>query len=288
MKIAVTIDDIPATGDLPPGVSRSDITRGIIEALKDNGISGTYGFANHFAGLDDVAKLWLSSGNPLGNHTYDHLDLGTVSVQRYVANVALMNQKLEDLKPFSSLIAHRFFFRFPFLEEGKTLEERDAVRAYLFANGYKIAEVTIDYEDWNWNAAYVRCERQRDYKSVAWLKDHVTEAAERNLRRSRALSELLFHRNIAQILLLHNNAFTAQVLDRVLRDLRLQRVKFITLEQALSDPAYRVNPNKGFPIGLTFLEQIAAARSVDIDRFEDVKYSLGVISRVCAPSPPGR
>jgi peptidoglycan-N-acetylglucosamine deacetylase len=263
VKLAVTIDDIPANGDLIAGVSHMDIVRGIVKALKDNGARRTYGFANHFEGLEDVAKAWLAAGNPLGNHTYDHLDLGEVGGQAYIANIQKMNEELETLASFSPLISRRFVFRYPYLQEGKTLEQRDALRNYLFDNHYRIAEVTVDYEDLAWNAAYLRCMRQHDDKSICWLKKHVTDVAERGLRRSRALSRLLFGRDIAQIILLHDSAFNAHVLDGVLKDLRAKHVKLITLDQALADPAYKINPNRGFPIGLTFLEQIAAVRNVD-------------------------
>jgi hypothetical protein len=49
MRVAVTVDDLPAHGDLLPGVSRMDLTRGVLKALKDNGLTQVYGFAN---GLD--------------------------------------------------------------------------------------------------------------------------------------------------------------------------------------------------------------------------------------------
>ncbi len=285
MKVAVTIDDIPANGDLVPGVSRMDIVRGVIKALKDNRVEKTYGFANHFTGLEDVAKEWLAAGNPLGNHTYDHLDLGEVSAGDYIANIEKMDQALQTLAPFSPLISQRHVFRYPYLQEGKTIAARDAVRNYLFDNHYRIAEVTIDYEDWAWNAAYLRCLKQHDDRSIGWLRDHVVDVAERNLRRARGLSRVLFGRDIAQILLLHDSAFNALMLNTVLKDFRMRGVRLITLDQALADPAYRINPNRGFPIGLTFLEQLADRNRVDISPWDETRYPRDRLNKLCATPP---
>lgn len=288
MRVAVTVDDLPAHGELLPDVSRMDMTRGVLKALKANGLTQVYGFAN---GLDignepdliDVLKEWLKAGYPLGNHTYSHADLDKVTAQDYIADIKKMDVLLKTLSPVSPLIAQRYVYRYPYLHEGDTLKKRDAVRNFLFKHGYRIAEVTIDYEDWAWNNAYTRCATQHDEKSIAWLKGHVVEAAESRLRASKEVSELLFRRDIAQILLVHDGAFNAVMLDTILKDFRAKGVELIALDQALADPAYEISPNRAFNGGRTFLEEIAEARDVNIDRFEDVSYTVETLNAVCKP-----
>jgi len=284
MKVAITIDDIPANGDLLPGVNRMDIVNGVLRALTENRAGPVYGFANHFMGLEDVAKAWLAAGFPLGNHTYDHLDLSQVSAEDYIANIKKMDQALAALASFSPLINQRNVFRFPYLQEGETLKKRDEVRNYLFSNHYKIAEATIDYMDWAWSAAYSRCVKQHDDKSIGWLKEHVRDNAERNLRRSRVLARILFGRDIGQIIVLHNSAFNALVLDPVLSDMRAHGVKLITLKEALADPVYTINPNAGFRTGWTFLDQIAVTKHLDIRSWDEKRYPSDRINKVC-PEP---
>ncbi len=38
------------------------------------------------------------------------------------------------------------WFRYPFVHQGDTIEKRRAVRTYLREHGYKIAEVTLDFQ----------------------------------------------------------------------------------------------------------------------------------------------
>ena len=285
VKVAVTVDDVPEHGDLPPGVSREDVSRGILKALKENGIDHAYGFTNgtfmeHSPEEIEILKEWLVAGYPLGNHTYSHSELDSVTTDSYIADIAKQDRLLQTLATFSPLIQKRRMFRYPFLEEGNTLEKRKGVRAYLAANGYRIAEVTIDYYDWEWADAYSRCLDKHDDKSIQWLKDHVAESADRFLHASSANAKLLFNRDIPQILLVHITLFNALTLDKILKHWRAQGVQFVSLDEALSDPVYAMNPDLVSEGGRSFLEQFAEARKVGITP-EDPTYSFESLNKMC-------
>ena len=69
-QMAITFDDLPAHGPLPPGESRMDILSKIIAALHDAHVPPTYGFVNGLRTQEqpgDVAvlKAWHDVGNPL-------------------------------------------------------------------------------------------------------------------------------------------------------------------------------------------------------------------------------
>jgi peptidoglycan-N-acetylglucosamine deacetylase len=286
-RIAVTVDDLPAHGELLPGVSRTDIARGVLRALKSNGVPQAYAFAN---GTDigdepeliEVPKLWLKAGYPVGNHTYSHRNLNEITSEAYVDDIARMDRLIEMLSPVSPLVERRRVFRYPFLEEGGTLDRRNAVRKYLSDNQYKIAQVTVDYYDWAWNDAYTRCVTQHDEKSIAWLKVHVVEEAARNVRVSNALARLLFGRDIAHILLLHVGAFDAVMLDTILKDFRAKGVTFIPLDEALADPVYRIDPNRPYDGGRGFLNQIIESRDADTgDLLRESPYTVARLGEVC-------
>ena len=285
IRLAVTVDDLPAHGNLTAGWTRVAIARALLQALHDNGITQAYGFANGYMekyepGVDEVLKQWLRAGYPVGNHTYDHLNLAEVSTNAYIANIAEMDHLLRRVAPSQPAI--RRVFRYPYLAEGNTLAKRDAVRSYLFRNGYRIAEVTADYNDWAWDDAYVRCARRGDKESMAWLEAHVAADAEWHLNGSAAMAEMLFHRNVPQILLVHAGLFNAVVLDKILKDLHTQHVNFITLDEALSDPAFKINPNRGFAGGETFFKEIADARRIDVEKYINGNNPVQMLNGMCA------
>src|SRR5206468_979621 len=98
-------------------------------------------------------KDWTSMGYFLGNHTYNHADLNKVSPGEFSKEI-LSNES--TLARFSRAEDFKFF-RYPFLREGNTAEKRSTVRKFLLEHSYSIAEVTIDFGDYAWNAPYVRC-----------------------------------------------------------------------------------------------------------------------------------
>jgi len=267
------------------------IARDVIRALKENDNARVYGFANGRdiaaePDLIDVLREWLRVGYPVGNHSYSHIDLNSVNAKAYIADIEKMDGLLQTLSPVSPLILQRRVYRYPYLDEGDTLEKRNAVRDYLFIHGYRIAEVSIDYYDWAWNAAYSRCIAQHDDKSIAWLKAKIVDAAERSLYASRAVAEEEFGRDISHILLVHVGAFDAMMLGTILKDFRARGVRFISLDDALADPVYKMNPNFAYKIGLTFPEQIAAARGLNIEKLEDTPYTLERLKGVCNEPQP--
>jgi peptidoglycan-N-acetylglucosamine deacetylase len=45
-QVAITIDDLPSHGILPPGVTRTDVAKSILKALKEAHTPKVYGFVN--------------------------------------------------------------------------------------------------------------------------------------------------------------------------------------------------------------------------------------------------
>ena len=285
VKVAITVDDIPEHGDLPPGVSYEDVSQRLLKVFKENRIDHVYGFTNGGFMEDSpeeigILKEWLIVGYPLGNHTYSHPNLNSVTTASFLADTAKQDRLLQTLSSFSPLIEKRHVFRYPFLDEGNTLEKRNAVRTYLATNGYRIAEVTIDYDDWEWTDAYGRCVAKQDDKTIEWLKDNVGKDADRHLRYSRANAKLLFNRDIPQILLLHIALFNTVTLDKILKNWRANGVQFVSLDEALSDPVYAINPNLAYENGRTFLQQIADARKIALPP-PDQTYSVERLMQFC-------
>jgi peptidoglycan/xylan/chitin deacetylase (PgdA/CDA1 family) len=286
VKVAITVDDIPEHGNLPPGISYEDVSRRLLKVFKDNDVDHVvFGFTNgNFMQYSPeeigILKEWLTAGYPLGNHTYNHPNLNSVTTASYLADIAKQDRLLQTLSSFSPLIQKRHMFRYPYLDEGNTLEKRNAVRTYLATNGYRIAEVTIDYEDWSWADAYVHCVAKHDDKSIEWLKDHIADSADRHLRASKAIAKKLFNRDVPQILLIHVALFNTVTLDKILKNWRANGVQFVSLDEALSDPVYAINPNLAYEGGRGFLEQISLARNIPLPP-QDPTYSIERLKQFC-------
>ena len=65
-KIAITFDDLPLNGSLPPGVTRAEIARSAIAILKKHHAPAVYGFINSkkLEGDADAAEAFAHGQKP--------------------------------------------------------------------------------------------------------------------------------------------------------------------------------------------------------------------------------
>ena len=235
----------------------------MLAILNKHHIQDVYGFMNGNGIVNSkeglaIARGWIQSGQLLGNHTFSHLDLATTSSKIYPHDIHKNNLLLQQLMGKKDY----HYFRYPYLAEGDTLEKRNTVRAYLIKEHYKIAPVTVDFFDYEWNDAYVRCLKKKDRAAIAWLKQSYLEQAVNALTISHVLSMQLFNRDIDNVLLIHMNAFSALMLDDLLKTYEKQKVTFISLPDALKDTVYEINPNVVRDRAYTFLNQVRLSRGL--------------------------
>ncbi len=212
--------------------------------------------------LELLLDAWLASGLDLGNHTFAHIDLNEVGVEKFENDIlrgeattrALCEKYHRPLK----------WFRHPYLDTGKTLADRDAVTAFLAAHGYEVAPVTIDNSEWIYAMAY-------DKAGSAYLRWRVRNDYIRYLAARFAWyetrSEKLFGRQIPQVLLLHASTLNGDAFPRVTRMIRRRGYRFITIDEALTDPAYR-SRDTWTDGGVSWIERWGVARGVSQSVFD--------------------
>jgi peptidoglycan/xylan/chitin deacetylase (PgdA/CDA1 family) len=264
-RIALTFDDLPAHGPLPPGETRAEIATKILAGLRDAHVPPTYGFVNG-ATLESepqdlpVLQAWRAAGNPLGNHTWSHMNLDQNSLEDFEANVTRNEPLLRKMMDNEDW----HWFRFPYLAEGYTPAKHDGIRAFLAEHGYKIADVTMSFADYLWNDPYARCVAEADTVSIAQLQSTYLAAAASNFDFYRRLSQSLYKRDIPYVLLMHIGAFDAEMLPKLLELYRSRGVQFITLPEAERDPFYRVDSDPKLPPAPEDLEAAMLKRKISV------------------------
>jgi peptidoglycan-N-acetylglucosamine deacetylase len=271
-KLAITMDDLPVNGMLPPGVTRAETARDVLAILKKRHVPPVYGFINakKLEGNTDGAqalKLWAAA-EPVGNHTYAHMDLEQNSAEAFEREIEENEPSLELLQPGGDW----HWLRYPYLHEGDTLEKRRAVRAYLKSRGYRIAQVTLDWEDYLWNTAYARCVTKGDTKSIEWLRSTYLNTASEFLDLGREQAKLIYGHEINYVLLMHLGAFSSTILPEALDLLKKKGFKLVTLEEAESDAAYDGDPDVGLRDAGTLLDQWMQVKQIKYPEHAEKPY----------------
>lgn len=280
LQLAVTFDDLPAHGPLPPGDTRNAIVERVIRALKEYHVPPTYGFVNAVEVLDtpglvNVLGAWRASGNLLGNHTWSHMNFNQHTLVQFEGDVS-------DDEPVLRLLMYRQdwrWLRFPYLAEGNTAEKKMGLRAWLAQRGYKIATVTMSFSDYEWNPPYARCVAKRQWKSVDWLEATYLQAAEQNIAYSRSMSKQLYGHDIPYVLLMHIGALDSRMLPRLLAMYRARGFTFISLQQAEQDPFYKYAADPKLLPGPDMLEAAMAEKHLPLPKQPDYSRKLNAICR---------
>lgn len=285
IQVAITFDDIPASGGAPLTLSRSQVTDKIIETLKKNKIGGVYGFLNgilvkNMKEREEILAKWKSAGHLLGNHTYSHLDLALVTAEKYIEDIERNESILID---YGSTIEEIKVFRYPFLGEGETQEKRYQIRSYLLKRKYKIAQVSIDFDDWYWLEPYHRCLKNNLQDKILELEKKYVEHAISRLKYMDQLSHFIYgeKREIKHILLLHFSSVTAYFLDRLLYELGKQNLNWISLNEAISDPIYKEDTSFLGAVGKTFFIQALESRSLNYSKVKQPQTPINWLNEQC-------
>ena len=229
-EVALTFDDLP---------TRPDVLQSLTKTLQDAKAPRVYGFVNgRKTDQLDALKIWTDAGFPLGNHGYSHLNLADVSLRRYTQDITRNEPILRSLVKDE---AQWHWFRYPYLEEGETLRKKHAVSEFLQEHHYRVAEVSLDFEDFRWTVPYYRCLDRNNTQGIESLKASYLSMATDRIELGQKMSRILYGRDIKYILLLHVGGFETVMLPELLKLLDQKHFKLITLEEAASDPAYAVN-----------------------------------------------
>jgi peptidoglycan/xylan/chitin deacetylase (PgdA/CDA1 family) len=266
-RVAVTFDDLPLTGDggRSSGEQVLENMRKIVATLTSNAIPATgfvnEGFMRNPAQREArIASLraWRDAGLDLGNHTYSHKSF-------YNTPLADFEQEVIKGEPVTrALLAERGkkirYFRHPFLNTGRTLAAKREFEKFLAARGYAVAPVTIDNSEWIFAREYANALAENDAEKARRVVEGYAPYLEAMFEFYERLSRDLFRREIPQVLLVHANQLNGDHFTEIVEMLKRRGYGFITLDDALADPAYQSRDDYVGEVGISWLQRWLVTR----------------------------
>jgi hypothetical protein len=130
------------------------------------------------------------------------------------------------------------YLRHPYLDAGMDLQTRREAEAFLAQRGYQVAPVTMDAWDWMYAGVYADARKRQDTAMEQQLVSSYLSYTTTIFDYYEKLSKSLLGYEPKQVLLLHATWLEADHIGDVLDLLRKRGYQFVTLQNAISDPAY--------------------------------------------------
>jgi peptidoglycan/xylan/chitin deacetylase (PgdA/CDA1 family) len=266
-RVAVTFDDLPMTGDAGQSTGEGVLenNKKIVAALKAKGVPAI-GFVNE-RGLGgpgqreartQALRAWLDAGMELGNHTYSHKSF-------YNTPTPAFEQEVVKGEPVTrQLLAERGkrlrYFRHPFLNTGRTPAAKREFEKFLAGRGYRVAPVTIDNSEWIFAREYADALAKGDAEKARRVAEGYVPYMESMFEFYEKLSVDLFGRELPQVLLVHANQLNGDHFAEVIEMMRRRGYSFVSLDDALADPAYSSRDDYVGAVGISWLQRWLVTR----------------------------
>ncbi|MFC2123466.1 polysaccharide deacetylase family protein [Bacteroidota bacterium] len=262
--IAITFDDLPVVCRCENNAERMEITEKLLATFEkfDMPVFGvvteqkleTEGVVD----LERVALLqkWLEAGHELGNHGYAHEDINDITFDEYKQEIFLGERITRPLAKKAGLPFR--FFRHPYLSAGDNLQVRKDLDEFLHEHNYEIAPNTITYQDYTFSGSYERALRKGDTILAQRIREAYLPYTLKRWEAAEKQSMDLFGREIKQILMIHANRINADAFGDVAKMMQDRGYTFISIDEALEDPAYSRPDTFDGHVGVTWLYRWAA------------------------------
>jgi peptidoglycan/xylan/chitin deacetylase (PgdA/CDA1 family) len=260
-RIALSFDDVPrsAGGFMTPDQRSVRLIAGLAEAeVEQAAFFVTTGNLDDPDGEGGEARIraYAAAGHVIGNHSHSHLWFNQTAPAEYIADLDRAEAWLKA-KP-----GKRPWYRFPYLDEGRDIERRDAGRAALKARGLHNGYVTIDDYDWHIDDLARRAIADGREIDVEALRDLYVETMVGTADFYDTMSQDTLGRSVAQVILLHETDIAALFIVDLVSALKADGWTIITMDEAYSDPIAQVEPDTLY-LGGGRMAAIAAAAGKD-------------------------
>ncbi len=242
-KVAISIDDLPYVGKSLEDAKVA--TTSLLETLASHQVTADLfiiGQSVEIPGESEdrtnLMRQWRDNRHLLHNHSYSHPAYSKIDIDDYLRDVEqghnLVRSLINETKPDGRV----GFFRAPYNDLGETAETRQYLISSLQGRDVQLAPFTVEHSDWMFNALYEDAIEQEEMERTDRIALAYLAQLDSAFTFAEGISSENFGREIPQIFLIHANKINAHHLDAMLNHLKGRGYQFITMREALTDPAY--------------------------------------------------
>ncbi|MEW6207494.1 MAG: polysaccharide deacetylase family protein [Acidobacteriota bacterium] len=275
MQIALTINQMMlASGEPEKGIdswcekeNSVENFEKLLDALRQHSMPPVVAFiSGHYADIR-LLRRWVSAGQMVGNLTFSRRRIKNNAPQSFIEDIARGEQFLAPLKKERPEM--KKYFRYPLLKTSRDPATHDQIEAYLKANGYINVPATIEAPTDSFNEIYCAALARGDTTCANLTKEYFKKLLLDSTLKARAIARRRAGGEVKHILMLKAGQFLCDSLGEILAWYRSLGVKFISLDEALSDPVYSTVNEKGKLLARVILSETKRKQLARLKRDAD-------------------
>jgi len=206
----------------------------------------------------NIAKLWIDAGFELGLGGFKHIWLYHTPADEYIANIEKNEAVAKQL--IGETGSQPRHFSYPYLNTGRTVEDKAKVEAWLASRGYTSVKYTFDNNEWMYSYAYDMARNDNDVNTMKEIREAYLDYMSRMFDHYEAYSQELFGRDIPQTMVLTPSRLITDTADEFFAMAAKRGYTFITIDEAQSDPAYKTKEDFTGEAGISWFERWQMAK----------------------------
>ena len=208
----------------------------------------------------EIVRMWRDAGLEIGVGGYKHIWFHDTSLDDYIANTEKNERIVKTILAEKNLQPR--YFSYPFLNTGKTLEDKNRFENWLQTRGLRSVKYTFDNQEWMYSHAYDMARKDNDINTMKEVRAEYLDYMTRMLDHYEAYSQEMFGRDIRQTMVLTTSRLVTDTADEFFGLLEKRGYAFVSMDEAQADEAYKTPETfAGVKAGISWFERWQMARN---------------------------
>jgi beta-lactamase regulating signal transducer with metallopeptidase domain/peptidoglycan/xylan/chitin deacetylase (PgdA/CDA1 family) len=206
----------------------------------------------------NIVRLWRDAGLEVGIGNFKHVWFYNTPYDDYVAGVSKNEAVVNKILGEKNLKLR--YFSYPYLNTGKSVEERDRFERWLGDQGLASVKYTVDNNEWMYSYVYDMARNDNDIHTMNEVRVAFVRYMDKMMDHYEAYSQEMFGRDVAQTMVLTPSRLVADSADDLLGMLQKRGYKFVTIDEAQGDEAYKTPETMIGEFGNSWFERWTVAQ----------------------------
>jgi len=192
---------------------------------------------NLFPARAEIVRMWRDAGLEIGIGSFKHIWFYDTPYDDYINSVEKNEKVTKQILAEKNLPLR--YFSYPYLNTGKTAEDKEKFENWLTTRGLRSVKYTFDNQEWMYSYAYEAARKDGDSEKMQRIRAEFLDYMAKMLAHYEAYSQEMFGRDIAQTLVLTASRLVADTSDELFGMFETRGYEFVSMDEAQKDAAYQ-------------------------------------------------